>query len=239
SASGIEYVTFTNRSTGLLVDGMYRTDNGDNVGQWSNSGSSAQQWSIESNGNYVMLKNRATGLYIDGMGRNSNPSIAGLWAYSGSDAQQWTQEGSGSGYFRFKNKATGLYLDGLGALNNGDDLGQWSDSPSYNQQWSINTVGTQSAKMSSLSKENISEDSKFSIDFYPNPFVNEFKVEATKSNEPFRVTIFDTLGRKVEAAESSTSSQLAMGSSLKSGLYIVQVEGVNSNYSRSFKILKK
>lgn len=239
SASGIEYVTITNRSTGLLVDGMYRSDNGDNVGQWSNSGSSAQQWSIESIGNYVMLKNRATGLYIDGMSRSSNPSIAGLWAYSGSDAQQWTQEASGSGYFRFKNKATGLYLDGLGTSNNGDNLGQWSDGTSYNQQWSINLVGTQSAKMSSLYKENISEESNFSIDFFPNPFVNDFKVEATKLNEPIRVTIFDTLGRKVDVAESSTLSQLSMGSSMKPGLYIVKVQGVNSNFSKSFKILKK
>lgn len=242
TTANVNYVTLANRGTGLLIDGMYRTGNGngDNVGQWSNSASDAQQWSIESMGNYVMIKNKNTGLYIDGLGRTSNPSIAGLWAYSASDAQKWTQEDYGSGYFKFKNKATGLYLDGLGSSTNGDDLGQWSSSTSYNQQWSINIIGSsQAAKTSSTSKKSISEEPSFSIGFYPNPFVNDFKVEVVKSEGPFRVAIFDILGRKVETAESSTSSQLSMGSSLKPGLYIVQVEGVNSNYSKTFKIVKK
>ncbi|EJL67209.1 T9SS type A sorting domain-containing protein [Flavobacterium sp. CF136] len=90
-----------------------------------------------------------------------------------------------------------------------------------------------------LSNDDISKHSDFSIDFYPNPFVNGFKVEAKKSNEPIRVSIFDMMGKKVEAAESSESGQLLMGSSLKPGLYIVQVEGVNLNFSKSFKIVKK
>jgi xyloglucan-specific exo-beta-1,4-glucanase len=91
-----------------------------------------------------------------------------------------------------------------------------------------------------LSIDDISKESNFSIDFYPNPFVNGFKVEAKKSNEPIRVSIFDMTGKKVEAAQSSPESgQLLMGSSLTPGLYIVQVEGVNLNFSKSFKIIKK
>jgi xyloglucan-specific exo-beta-1,4-glucanase len=91
-----------------------------------------------------------------------------------------------------------------------------------------------------LSTDDIAEESNFSIDFYPNPFVNGFKVEAAKLNEPIRVSIFDMSGKKVEAAESSPESgQLLMGSSLTPGLYIVQVEGVNLNFSKSFKIIKK
>ena len=90
-----------------------------------------------------------------------------------------------------------------------------------------------------LSVDDISKESNFSIDFYPNPFTNGFKVEAKKSNEPIRVSIFDMTGKKVEAAESSPESgQLLMGSSLTPGLYIVQVEGVNLNFSKSFKIVK-
>jgi hypothetical protein len=91
-----------------------------------------------------------------------------------------------------------------------------------------------------LSIDDISKESNFSIDFYPNPFVNGFKVEAKKSNEPIRVSIFDMTGKKVEAAESSPESgQVLMGASLTPGLYIVQVEGVNLNFSKSFKIVKK
>jgi len=78
-----------------------------------------------------------------------------------------------------------------------------------------------------------------SVQVYPNPFANEFKVDAANSEGPLQVSVFDVLGRKVESTKSASSSQLSMGSSLKSGLYIVQVEGVNSNYSKSFKIIKK
>jgi hypothetical protein len=175
------------------------------------------------------------------MHRKTNGSAAGQYSYSGgSDAQYWTRETAGS-YVKFKNKATGLYLDGMGIKANGADLGQWAASNHNNQQWTITTVENgQTAKMGSISTDDIAEEPNFSIDFYPNPFTNDFKVVATKSNEPIRVSIFDMTGKKVEAAESSPESgQLLMGSSLTPGLYIVQVEGVNLNFSKSFKIIKK
>ncbi|EJL67213.1 T9SS type A sorting domain-containing protein [Flavobacterium sp. CF136] len=78
-----------------------------------------------------------------------------------------------------------------------------------------------------------------SIKVYPNPFASEFNIDATNSEGPLQVSVFDVLGRKIESTKSASSSQLSMGSSLKSGLYIVQVEGVNSNYSKSFKMVKK
>lgn len=78
-----------------------------------------------------------------------------------------------------------------------------------------------------------------SVQVYPNPFASEFKVDAANSEGGLQVSVFDVLGRKVESTKSASSSQLSMGSSLKSGLYIVQVEGVNSNYSKSFKMVKK
>lgn len=238
-ASSVTYVSIANRGTSLCIDGMGRTTNGSNCGQWSSGGSFNQQWIVETVGNYVMLKNRATGLYIDGMGRITTGYIAGQYSYSGTDAQYWTREIAGS-YVKFKNKATGLYLDGMGLKTNGADLYQRSKSTSRNQQWSINIVGTQIAKMNSVSKDDISEESNFSISLYPNPFVSEFKIEAGKLNEPIRVSIFDIMGKKVEAGEfSPESGQLSMGSSLKSGIYIVKVEGVNTNDSKLFRIIKK
>jgi hypothetical protein len=240
AASSVTYVSLANRATGLRMDGIGRTTNGSNCGQGSSGVSTNQQWIIETVGSYVMLKNRATGLYLDGMYRTTNGSVAGQYSYSGSDGQQWTRETAGS-YVKFKNKATGLYLDGMGIKTNGADLGQWAASKHNNQQWTITTVGNgQTAKMGSMSTDDSAEESNFSIDFYPNPFTNDFKVVATKSNEPIRVSIFDITGKKVEAAESSPeSAQLLMGSSLAPGLYIVQVEGVNLNFSKSFKIIKK
>ena len=234
----VSYVTLVNRSTNLLMDGMYRFDNGSNAGQYGNSGATAQQWSIETVGSYVMLKNRASNLYLDGMYRNSNGSVVGQYSSSGSDAQYWTREITGN-YVKFKNKATGLYLDGMGSTTNGADLFQWSQSSSFNQEWSVNTTGIQTLKMNSFSQD-IEEDSDFSVAFFPNPFNTEFKIEAKKSNEPIHVSIFDVTGKKVqEAASTPESTQLLMGASLQPGLYLVKVEGVNSNFSKSFKILKK
>ena len=91
-----------------------------------------------------------------------------------------------------------------------------------------------------LSIDDISMESNFSIDFFPNPFSNEFKIETTKSNKPIRVRIFYMMEKKVQEKMSTPeSAQLLMGSSLQPGLYIVQVEGLNSNFSKSIKIIKK
>ncbi|UUF12504.1 MULTISPECIES: RICIN domain-containing protein [Flavobacterium] len=164
--------------------------------------------------------------------------VVGQYSSSGSDAQYWTGETAGS-YVKFKNKATGLYLDGMGTTTNGANLFQWSQSSSFNQQWSINITVSQSLKMNSISQD-ISEDSELSIAFFPNPFNTEFKIESTKSNEPIRVSIFDVTGKKVQEAVSAPElKHMLMGASLQPGLYLVKVEGINSNFSKSFKILKK
>ena len=140
-ASAASSIKICNRTTGLYIDGMGRTSNGSNAGQWSSGSSYNQQWSIVPSGNYVMIKNLASGLYLDGMGRTSNGSICGQWSYSGSANQLWVQETVGS-YVKFRNVATGLYLDGMGSTSNGSNLCQWSSSSSYNQQWSIVTPPT-------------------------------------------------------------------------------------------------
>jgi hypothetical protein len=125
-----------NAATGLYIDGMGRTADGSAAAQYSSSGSSNQQWSIEADGSYVRIRNAATGLYIDGMGRTANGSAAAQYSSSGSSNQQWSEETAGSNV-KFKNRATGLYLDGMGRSSNGADLGQYSSSGSTNQQWQL------------------------------------------------------------------------------------------------------
>ena len=232
----VTYVSFTNRATGLLIDGMYRNTDGSNAGQWSNSGSTAQQWTIQTNGSYVMLKNRATGLYIDGMYRSANGSIAGQYSYSGSDAQQWTEETAGS-YVKFKNKATGLYLDGLGSTANGSDLGQWSSSTSNNQQWTVTTVGTGRIATNTPSASPGNNPITNRVSLYPNPFSSTFSLMVDKPGEVESVIIFDLLGKRVKAiAHPSVSNLMSMGASLKSGMYIVEVHG--TTWLKSFKVVK-
>lgn len=132
---GGTYYKLLNRATSLAVDGMGRTSNGSNCGQYASNTSYNQQWTIETAGSYVKLRNRGTGLYLDGMGRTSNGSAAGQWSSSSSNNQQWSQEASGS-YYKYRNRGSGLYLDGMGRTGNGSDVGQWSSSSSYNQQFS-------------------------------------------------------------------------------------------------------
>ncbi|WP_333820337.1 glycoside hydrolase family 44 protein [Ohtaekwangia sp.] len=233
-APTVTYVSLANRATGLRIDGMYRSDNGSNAGQWSNSGSTAQQWSIETVGNYVMLKNRATGLYLDGMSRTTNGSVAGQWPYSGSNAQQWTKETAG-GYVKFKNRATGLYLDGIGRTTNGSDLGQWSQSTHPNQQWTMTTIGT---ARESAPEESPNTTEEFAVSIYPNPFAKTITLDVLGSDEQLKVSILDATGKVVEAMiHSGGAGKLSLGAALKPGLYIIRVNGVKT--SRSFKVLKE
>jgi Ricin-type beta-trefoil lectin domain-like/Cellulase (glycosyl hydrolase family 5) len=133
-------VRLENVATGLYMDGMGRTSNGSDAGQYSSSGSTNQQWVIQTSGSYVTIQNVATGLYLDGMGRTSNGSNLGQWSGSGSTNQQWTESSSG-GHVTFKNRATGLFIDGMGRTSNGSAVGQYSQSSSSNQQWEIVSAG--------------------------------------------------------------------------------------------------
>lgn len=131
---GTTYYKFRNVATSLYVDGMGRTANGDNCGQWGSSSSYNQQWSIETTGSYVKLRNRGTGLYLDGMGRTANGDNCGQWSSSSSYNQQWTQS-TVSGNYKYQNRSSGLFVDGMGRTSNGSDLGQWSSGSSNNQRW--------------------------------------------------------------------------------------------------------
>lgn len=144
AAEAVAYVKLSNRATGKFIDGMGRTTEGANAGQYSSSTSDNQQWSLEPAGSYVRVKNKATGLYLDGMGRTVSGSICGQRNDSTDYSQQWTQESAGS-YVKFRNRATGLYLDGAGRTDNGADLKQYTGSTSTNQQWLVSgsqPVGT-------------------------------------------------------------------------------------------------
>jgi endoglucanase len=231
------YVTLTNRATGLLVDGMYRTANGSNAGQYSNSGTDAQKWVLETAGSYVKIKNRATGLYLDGMGRTTNGSIAGQWSSSSSYNQQWLQVAAGS-YMKFQNRATGLYLDGMGRTTNGSDVGQWANSNSNNQQWTITTMTNARVDITSGSPVMESPDRSVGIALQPNPFTSSFKLTIPDPGDILRITIYDIMGRQVETIQhADILNAMSLGASLKPGTYVVKVFG--SNEISAFKVIKK
>jgi hypothetical protein len=227
TAPSVTYVTLTNRATGLLIDGMYRFSDGSNAGQWSNSGSEAQQWALETTGSYVKIKNRASNLYLDGMGSTTDGAVVAQKNSSNSNNQQWQQEAAGS-YVKFKNRATGLYLDGMGRTTNGSDLGQWRTSNSHNQQWGMATVGQ--SRIATVANND-------QLLLYPNPFKGTFNMIFDKPDEVKCITIFDIAGKRVEVINSSAiRNSMSMGASLKAGAYVVQVDGVKG--TKTFKVVK-
>ena len=139
-SGGGSYVKIRNAATGLYLDGMGRTTNGSNAGQYAAGSSTNQQWIVENDGNYVRIKDRATGLYLDSMGRTTNGAVLGQYSDTNSTSQQWTIV-TAANNVRIKNRASGLYLDGMGRTTNGADAGQYGDSSSTNQQWKIVAAG--------------------------------------------------------------------------------------------------
>ena len=75
------------------------------------------------------------------------------------------------------------------------------------------------------------------IKLKPNPYTSNFNIRVSNPQKIIGVRIFDMLGRKVEAiGYSAVSSSMVMGSSLKPGMYMVQVNATNG--VKSFKVVK-
>jgi len=76
------------------------------------------------------------------------------------------------------------------------------------------------------------------IELYPNPFTTTLQLKINNPDDIDRITVFDMMGRQVETiGHSAVNSSLAIGSSLKSNMYIVQITG--KDWSKSIKIVKR
>ena len=234
---GTNYTMFKNRATGLQIDGMYRTNNGANAGQYATSGSGGQQWMIENVGSYVKLKNRATGLYLDGMGRTANGSICGQYSSSGSNNQQWTIETVGN-YVKLRNRGTGLYVDGMGRTANGSDLGQYASGGSYNQQWTMSTVSG-STIASIPGTEMTLLDAETAVKVYPNPTAGMVTItlpDSYKDDEKL-VDVLDVSGNTVVSENfPGTIHTLNIGG-LPQGMYLLRVRSSQKLIVK--KVIKK
>lgn len=79
-----------NRGTGMYLDGMGRTSNGSDAGQWANTTHNNAKWEFVPTGSYYYLVNRGTGMKLDGYGRTTNGDVCAQ--YSGSTTHynaQW------------------------------------------------------------------------------------------------------------------------------------------------------
>ncbi len=129
-----------NRGTGLYLDGMGRTNNGEDVGQWANTTHQNAHWNITSAGSdYYYLINQATNMKLDGYGRTSNGSACAQYSdVTQHENAQWSLVSTGDGYYYLVNRGTNMKLDGYGRTSNGSACAQYSNYTTHvNAQWEI------------------------------------------------------------------------------------------------------
>jgi hypothetical protein len=125
------------RTSNLMLDNLGVSNNGANVGEWSDGSSTNQRWVLSYvSSSVVKLQCVTGGRYLDGMGRTSAGSNVGQYDNSTSNNQRWTIIDVGGGFFKLKNVGTGLCLDvGSSPWPNGDLVQQYADGTSQNQHW--------------------------------------------------------------------------------------------------------
>lgn len=225
------FIQLQNRGTGLFLDGLGRTTNGEACAQWSNTTHPNAQWEmIDVGQGYVQLKNRGTGLLLDGMGRTGNGDDCGQWANTTHHNSHWSVQQFDGNYYRIQNRATGLFLDGMGRTGNGDACGQYANTTHPNAQWELINV---SARVAS----GVTEDRNVVI--YPNPADNDITIETGLSTDTEVIlTIQSVNGQVVYNRNLGHYAQGAFRHSIstekfRSGLYILSIELADRKITKS------
>jgi arabinan endo-1,5-alpha-L-arabinosidase len=77
-------------TAGKYLDSLGNTADGSSVGQWGNSSSLNQQWTISDLGTgYFKVINRANGKCLDTGGGTGNGTVMQFWGSGSSNNQQW------------------------------------------------------------------------------------------------------------------------------------------------------
>lgn len=219
----ITYYQLRNRGTGLYLDGMGRTTNGDNCGQYANTAHINSHWAfIETGDGFTQLKNRGTGLFLDGMGRTTNGSACGQWASTNDPNSQWSVQQFSGNYYRIQNRSTGLYVDGYGYTTNGANVNQYANTTHQNAQWELVQVSS-----SRLADESSPESGSafMELTIYPNPAENVLHIEIPDLTQPSQLKIFDLSGtEKMSIMIDAKTTSLNIGE-LSAGTYIMRVDG--------------
>ena len=123
----------------------------------------------------------------------------------------------------------------MGWSTNGSDLGQYGSSGSDAQQWTITSLKSAVANSEELSKV---DAGKNDVLLFPNPFTDETSLRIDNPEQVTSIVVLDMLGRQIEVIDHAAVTNLqTIGSSLKSGMYVVQV--CSGGKTQSFKVFKK
>ncbi|MBS2099686.1 glycoside hydrolase family 11 protein [Carboxylicivirga linearis] len=128
-----------NRGSGLSIDGLGRTANGEEAAQY-NSNSTNAHWNIVSAGSgFYYIVNQGTNMKLDGYGRTTNGDAVAQYNNSTTHVNaQWKIISAGSGYYYIQNRGTNMKIDGYGRTSDGSALAQYDSSTThYNAQWQL------------------------------------------------------------------------------------------------------
>jgi hypothetical protein len=228
-SGGSTYYRIQNRGTGLFLDGMGRTTNGEACGQYANTTSVNAQWEMISAGSYYQFRNRGTGMLLDGMARTTNGSDVGQYANTTSNNSQWSVQQYSGNYSRIQNRGTGLYLDGMGRTTDGSACGQYANATSVNAQWQLIAVSASASMRTAATAEQIIPDEEIAINVYPNPATSMVTITLAGSYKDGNkiVDLLDISGKTVLSEKfSGTMHTLNMGA-LPQGMYMLKVRSNN------------
>jgi len=128
-----------NRASGKMLDNLGATADGAIVGQWADSNSNNQKWTLSYVGSNAKLTCVTGGKCLDSINHTADGSTVAQWTAGGSLNQQWTIQDLGTGYYKIINVANGKCLDTGGGTADGAQMQFWGSGSSNNQQWQFVT----------------------------------------------------------------------------------------------------
>jgi Cellulase (glycosyl hydrolase family 5)/Ricin-type beta-trefoil lectin domain-like len=140
--AGAHYKLVNHNSGQVLDIANKSTVNGGLANQWTDSGTSNQQWSfVASNGGYKIV-NLNSGLLLDDPGGSTSTGTQlDQWNDTNGSNQWWNIVSAGGGYYYLVNQSSGLSADVSGASTTaGAAVIQWTGGGGNNQQWSFVAV---------------------------------------------------------------------------------------------------
>jgi O-glycosyl hydrolase len=224
--SGTYKLTARHSGKALDVNGGATAD-GANVQQWTDNGSTAQQWIITAttDGHYRLVC-KASGKALE----VSNNALADggnvqQWSYVGGNSQQWKIEATTDGFYRLLNRNSGKALDVNGnSTADGANVHQWTYGGGLNQQWLLTQLSTATARKS------FEAPAAETVSLFPNPVrdgVLHVKVQATEAGKAVLALSGATGGRTLRkdfAVRRGANLLKVNTHGLPSGLYFLSVQ---------------
>ena len=232
------YYQLQNRATGLFLDGMGRTVNGDPCGQYASTTHVNAQWElIDVGAGYRQLRNRGTGLLLDGMGRTTNGSDCGQYANTTHVNSHWSVQQFDGNYYRLQNRGTGLYLDGMGRTTNGAACGQWANTTHPNAQWQLINVSATLARAALPETSQQMKRTATPTVFYPNPVHETLNIQREKEDESAVARIFTISGQLILNEHLPDIDNTINVTDLAQGVYLLEV--ITPSCVKRSKLIKK